>query len=343
MTISSPPVPDVAAICRDRLGRPMRTIERIGAGRNSRVFRVTLGDGGADARVVIKFYRHDAGDTRDRLATEFGAVRFLWQNGVRVIPRAIADDRDHHCAIYEYIDGDAPERAGIADADVDALVDFLTGMQAFRTRPGAAVLGAASEASFSLAALAAHVEARAERLRTTGQDAAVQQWISAVFTPLQREIFQWYDSAAAGAGQPLAVELEPDRRTLSPSDFGFHNAIRRQDGALAFVDFEYFGWDDPAKTVADFLLHPGMTLPDPLKRRFAERFLAACVFVPELAARARLVYPMFGLKWCVILLNDFLPDRATTATAETRAVQLQKADSLAARIRREYRDNPYLS
>ena len=343
MTISSPPVPDVAAICRNRLGCAVRDVERIGAGRNSRVFRVTLDEAGGNPAVVIKFYRRDPGDTRDRLATEFGAIRFLWQNGIRVIPQAIADDRDHHCAIYEYLDGEPPDRGGVAGADVDALVDFLGRMQALRDRPGAAVIGIASEASFSLAAVAAHVEARADRLRTSARAAALQLWMSDAFTPLQREIFQWYDSAAADAGQPLRAELEPARRTLSPSDFGFHNAIRRPDGSLAFVDFEYFGWDDPAKTVVDFLLHPGMTLSEALKRRFADQMLGALRLVPGLAARARLVYPMFGLKWCLILLNDFLPDRATTATPETRAVQLQKADALAARIKREYADNPYLA
>ena len=343
MTISSPPAPDVAAICRDRLGRAVRGVERIGAGRNSRVFRVTLDEAADDSTVVIKFYRRDAGDARDRLATEFGAIRFLWQNGVRIIPRAIADDRDHHCAIYEYVTGEPPDRAGIAAPDVDALVDFLAGMQTFRTRPGASALGVASEASFSLGAAAAHVQARADRLAATAQDATLLQWMNRAFVPLQHEILRWYESSAVEAGQSFDVELEPARRTLSPSDFGFHNAIRRPDGTLAFVDFEYFGWDDPAKTVADFLLHPGMTVPDSLKKRFAGRFAEALAFVPQLGARARLVYPVFGLKWCVILLNDFLPDRATTATAETRMAQLQKADALAARIRREYRDNPYLS
>ena len=46
-------------------------------------------------------------------------------------------------------------------------------------------------------------------------------------------------------------------RVLSPSDFGFHNALRRPDGTIVFVDFEYFGWDDPAKMMADAMLHPG--------------------------------------------------------------------------------------
>ena len=41
------------------------------------------------------------------------------------------------------------------------------------------------------------------------------------------------------------------QRALSPSDFGLHNALRGQDGQLRFVDFEYFGWDDPVKLVSD--------------------------------------------------------------------------------------------
>ena len=340
MSISSPPVPDIDVICRERLGRPALAIDRIGAGRNSRVFRVAL----PDETVVVKFYRHDAGDTRDRLATEFGALRFLWDNGERAVPRAIADDRNRYCAIYEYIDGDAPDRAGVAAGDVDALVDFLARLQALRAKSMSATMGPASEASFSLAAVAGHVATRADRLRASaGSEPQLQRWFDEAFDPLMREVGEWYGPAAEQAQQAMNGDLDRARRTLSPSDFGFHNAIRRQDGSLAFVDFEYFGWDDPAKTVVDFLLHPGMTLSDTLKRRFADRFLGAFSFVPGIAARARIVYPMFGLKWCLILLNDFLPDRATTASDEVRAAQLQKATALVDRIGREYRANPLLA
>jgi phosphotransferase family enzyme len=339
MTISSPAVPDVDAICREHLGSPALSVDRIGSGRNSRVFRVAL----ADRRVVVKFYRRDAGDTRDRLATEFGALRFLWDNGVRVVPRAIADDRSHYCAIYEYIDGDLPDPPSVTDRDVDALVGFLAELQPLRPKADAAGVGIASEASFSLAAVADHVKARADRLRKNAdKEQALRRWFDQAFDPLFATVRSWYRAAAADAGQPVDDEIEAARRTLSPSDFGFHNAIRRDDGSLAFVDLEYFGWDDPAKTLVDFLLHPGMELPETVKKRFADRFLRAFAFVPGLANRARIVYPLFGLKWCLILLNDFLPDRATTASAEVRATQLQKAGALVDRIGREYRENPFV-
>jgi thiamine kinase-like enzyme len=91
---------------------------------------------------------------------------------------------------------------------------------------------------------------------------------------------------------------------LSPSDFGFHNSLRRGDGRLVFLDFEYFGWDDPAKTVSDFLLHPAMELSPALRERFLTGALKA-FGDPGLGARVRAVYPLFGLKWCAILLNEF--------------------------------------
>jgi hypothetical protein len=338
MSTSSLPPPDavlsVEAICEERLGRRAGAFERIGGGRNSRVFRVPLVDGDT---VVVKFYRRDAGDTRDRLATEFGALRFMWDNGVRVVPRPIADDRGRYCAIYEYLDGDPP--ATVGEADVDALVDFLAAIQPLRPKAGEAHIGVASEASFSLGAVEAHVKARADRLRgSAGEIEALQRWFDRDFDPLFAKVAAWYRTAAGQAGQAADVEIESARRTLSPSDFGFHNAIRRPDGSLAFVDFEYFGWDDPAKTIVDFLLHPGMTLPEPLKTRFADRLLRAF----GLRERARIVYPLFGLKWCLILLNDFLPGRATTATREVRELQLAKARALTGRIRREYCENPFV-
>ena len=335
MTISSPAAPDVDAAARDLLGVSPRSARRIGAGRNSRVFRVEL-----DGRtVVIKFYRRDAGDSRDRLATEFGALKFLWDHDVRVVPRAIADSRSQYCAAYEFIDGDPP--AAIDAGDVDALVDFLAALQLLRAKAGA--IGVASEASFSLSAVVDHVKARAGRLSgSVDGEPALGEWLTRAFEPLVGEVEQWCRSTAVAAGQAFDQDIDETRRTLSPSDFGFHNAIRRPDGSLAFVDFEYFGWDDPAKTVVDFLLHPGMTLADALKKRFAARMLDAFAFVPGLRDRARIVYPLYGLKWCLILLNDFLPDRETTATNAVRAAQLQKAGALADRIRREYRENPFV-
>jgi hypothetical protein len=86
-----------------------------------------------------------------------------------------------------------------------------------------------------------------------------------------------------------------------------------------------------------------MTLETALKHRFARRILPAFADVPRLGARVRVVYPLFGLKWALILLNEFLPERAGQASGERRLEQLRKAQALTGRMASEYADNPYLS
>jgi hypothetical protein len=344
---SSTAAPDLGEICRAALGRDVVTSAPIGAGRNSRVFRIDLDGGESPSSIVVKFYRRDSGDTRDRLGTEFESLRFLWENGVRVVPRAIALDRDRHVAMYEFIAGDVPASDTVTDRDIDAAVDFLAALGRLRTAPGSQALPAASEACFSLADIVASIERRRERLQRVPADAAdavcMRGWLEETFDPLMVEVQAWCRAAAGRNGIPFDQSIESGARTLSPSDFGFHNTIRRSDGTLVFLDFEYFGWDDPAKTIADYLLHPGMALESSLKQRFASRILDAFAAVPLIAPRARIVYPLFGLKWAMILLNEFLPERAAQAIAERRLAQLQKAQTFTAQLAAEYTRNPYLS
>ena len=93
---------------------------------------------------------------------------------------------------------------------------------------------------------------------------------------------------------------------MVPSDFGFHNSLRQFDGSLAFFDFEYFGWDDPVKLTADVLLHPGTTLKPQLRSRF--RVAAGEIYGndPSFHKRLEALFPLIGLRWVLILLNEFL-------------------------------------
>ena len=76
-------------------------------------------------------------------------------------------------------------------------------------------------------------------------------------------------------GLDFITELAQEKRSLVPADFGFHNSLRQGDGSLAYVDFEYFGWDDPVKLTADILLHPGVPLGAAQRERFRSAGRAA--------------------------------------------------------------------
>jgi hypothetical protein len=103
-------------------------------------------------------------------------------------------------------------------------------------------------------------------------------------------------------------ELESAQRCISPSDFGFHNALRETDGRIRFLDFEYAGWDDPAKMAGDFFAQLAVPVPDRLFEPFVRECLQSFVRPVELIKRAELLRPLYQVKWCCIALNVFLPE-----------------------------------
>ena len=98
---------------------------------------------------------------------------------------------------------------------------------------------------------------------------------------------------------------------------------------LAFVDFEYFGWDDPAKLVAEALLHPGARMSDDARTMMGNGLRGVFDSDPDFALRLEALFPCFGLRWALILLNVFLPgyvaSRQLAPTAADRDLQLSKS------------------
>ncbi|HXP97830.1 MAG TPA: phosphotransferase, partial [Telmatospirillum sp.] len=271
----------------------------------NRLYRIDTID---DRRFALKWYPRSATDPRDRLGAEWGAVAFLERHGVKEVPRGIAFDVSSNFALYEWIDGDVV--ASPQDNDVQAMIAFAAKLHELRRTSGAETLPQASEACLSAETILTQVDRRLARLTEVAEDEpALAQFLHHEFTPRCRHAEAWarhgYNLLGWRFDRPLPSEL----MTLSPSDFGFHNALRRADGSIAFIDFEYFGWDDPAKLTADFQQHPGMSLPAPL----AEAFRTAAIRLYEqdetFRDRLRLTEPLYVLRWCMILLNEFLPER----------------------------------
>jgi hypothetical protein len=79
------------------------------------------------------------------------------------------------------------------------------------------------------------------------------------------------------------------------------------DGRLRFFDFEYAGWDDPAKMAADFFCQPRIPAPDSEFPRIVARLAELFPQDAEVAERATSLWPVYRMKWICIMLNEFLP------------------------------------
>jgi len=310
------------------------SIERLAGGGNNRVYRVETAAG----PVLLKEYFQHPADPRDRLAAEYAFTSFAWNHGIRALPQPLACDRAAGLGLYEFIAGRKLAPGEVTAAHVDEAAAFFAAVNRHRDDPAAARLPIASEACFSIAEHLACVDRRVARLATIAPESDLHRKAQRLVAT--RLMPAWNDvRATVAAGCPLLdASLPSAARVLSPSDFGFHNCLVTASG-LKFIDFEYAGWDDPAKTVCDFFCQPAVPVP---KEHF-ERFLAAAISATGDAGirdRVALLLPTYELKWCCIMLNEFLPvgdDRRSFArTDESHAVrrlkQLHKVDAALARL-----------
>jgi hypothetical protein len=193
----------------------------------------------------------------------------------------------------------------------------------------------AAEACFSLKEHVGSVDRRIGRL--TQMESA---------SPLDREARFWVEKELNPAWKKireqivrkkdLEKELDQAMRILSPSDFGFHNSLRKEDGSLVFLDFEYAGWDDPAKLVCDLANQPDR----PLSLLEAEPFSSSLVEWLGAAdfwrSRFGILAPLYQIKWACIVLNDFLPfgrnrrmfQEVESSESARKCQQLKKAQSM---------------
>jgi hypothetical protein len=328
------------------LGADVESIEAIGGGRNSRVYRVVGSD---RSRYALKaYFRHEL-ETRDRLKAEFEGLGFLWGHGVRCIAQPLAADPQDGYALYTYVEGQKVPAGRLAAADIDAAIGFLAHLKELAGVTGSESLSRASEACFSGNELMANLQMRLDRLVRLPDDVVGRPSLREF---IDDELMPAFDRMTSWSRRHMVWdrELPRDQQTLSPSDFGFHNALRLESGEWVFLDFEYFGWDDPAKTISDFVLHPGMELAFELRRRFADGLRTVLGDDGQLADRVKHLFPLFGLKWCLILLNEFLPvDRlrrqfAASLGADRAAVlagQLGKSRRMLQQVASEYEHNPW--
>ena len=329
---SALPIEEVGARASRLAGEPVRVAEMASGGGNSRVFRVE----GRHTCFAAKAYPRREGESRDRLTTEFAALTYLRENGIDCVPRPIACDREAELALYEWIDGVAI--AEPAPGDIDRATHLIERIIELGRGTERGTFDLASAACLSGAALVQQIETRCARLLDVADDAPdLERFLTLEFAPMAERLVGRARSASENEPSRFSDELDPAAWMLSPSDFGFHNALRKPDGDLVFVDFEYFGWDDPAKLVADFLWHPGMDLSVALRTRFYAAVQSAIVANGDrhFDRRVRNLHPLFGLCWCLIVLNEFLPEGWTRRSSgravdhvEAKARQLQRAQTL---------------
>ena len=292
---------DIKEWSRYILKEPISKCSELLGGGNSRVYKLETVNGYSYA---LKRYPEVAFDGRARLDTEYKSIQTLTDNGITDVPKAIARDSDLEVGLYEWIDGQPIKT--VSQCELEKAIAFIKTLHGLSQSVERSMFSLACEACLSLSELESQIEERFAKLKGAALEfPELARFLENTFEPLWHETRKW--SQDCWPIEDKLGMLASRKQTLSPSDFGFHNSVMKSSGEIVFIDFEYFGWDDPVKLGADFIWHPAMNLDEEEQRTWigtlGEIFSEDATFWNRLEA----AFPLFGLRWSMIVLNEFLP------------------------------------
>ena len=279
------------------LGADPNTIERLHGGINNQVFR--CGDGAQ--KWVIKGFRSVTPGQPDRMKAELQFLQFANQVAPGFTPILVCSDLSRRCLILEHIEGKAFRKGKPPTEEAIAAAVCFVHLLNRNQRQGVQLIEQeAAEGFLSLRQHVANVHERLQFMSCRHIEAQIRTKAEVLLGFIRAEI----DMVEARINRLIGLGLITDsidvsQCCISPGDFGFHNAIITP-GGIRFIDFEFAGWDDPAKTTLDFSLQPRV----PVLGRGLPLLMAWPKEVRKsVKIRCQQMAPILRIKWLCILLS----------------------------------------
>jgi hypothetical protein len=285
------------------LGARVDSMERLRGGINNRVFRCSEGD----QHWVIKGYAPAKPGQRDRMQAEVDFLRFAAQAAPGFTPTLIEADPERRCVVLEHLEGEAfAEGVPPSEREVGEAVEFFRQLNAEPRLAYQSIQLDAAEGFLSLREHLGNVRQRLEGMGCAHLEAALRPQAETLLQQLHTELARTEERTTRLIDQGLVADaIAPEVRCVSPSDFGFHNAIRTAAG-IRFIDFEFAGWDDPAKALVDFIFQPRVPIPGEPSALFTALHPAQR---NDVDIRYAALKPVLRVKWLCIMLAVLRPER----------------------------------
>jgi Phosphotransferase enzyme family len=293
--------PSEQVLSRLLAGSPNK-IRSVSGGANNRVWEVKTLQG----KYLLKQYFRSPEDLRDRFASEKAFYTYAQSKVPGKVPQVQTWDPEGEAGLFYWVEGRKLTEPEVTGARVQEALEFFSALNR-HPLPNLSDLPSAAEVAWTVCEHLDLVSRRIGRLQQiSGEDSEAEEarhLVREKVMPAWKRILktanrEWPEK---GRGTHRATAC------VSPSDFGFHNSLLGEDGRLRFFDFEYAGWDDPAKMAADFFCQPRIPAPASEFSRVAALLAELFPQDAEVAERARSLWPVYRMKWICIMLNEFLP------------------------------------
>ena len=265
---------------------------------NSKLFEIHLEK---KKKFAGKLYPDPIQDKRNRIITEKKAYDLLNSNKIQESPKLVSCSKDLNFTLIEWIEGE--DVVTINQEDISQAYKFIKRIKKISDRTRFHDFSLASAACLCGLDIEKQIISRMEKFTSyLPSDHPVITFIQENLSP---SFSNTLEHSKKNWPMDFSQKLEKEELVLSPSDFGFHNAIKTDKG-IKFIDFEYFGWDDPVKLTCDFILHPGMELTKELRRYWIEGMKNLFSKDKLFHKRVQCSLGLYVICWCLIVLNNFL-------------------------------------
>ena len=284
---------------------------------NSSVYKITT----TGAPIFFKIYPQESG--HNRINSEFDSTSMLFSSGMTEIQNPIACNKALGIAAYKWIDVD--DSYEYNTSTVRELLNFLKKLHDCKVKRKFDTFLMASDSCTSISEIEMQIKRRLSELdKASEHSAMLNNFLENEFKPLFKKVAIW--SKAGFSNDDYYKPIERQEMTLNPSDFGFHNILMSQDGCLKFIDFEYFGWDDPVKLASDFSHHAAMNLTKEMECLWFQGIKN--IYGECLLDRLKASWPLYGLNWCLIILNEFNNDIWNKRCLANKEIKHNRGDIL---------------
>jgi hypothetical protein len=274
-------------------------IKTVRSGKNSKIYKINTDK----KKIILKSYY---GKKNLRIKKEFQFYKYLNQTNINNVVTPIAFDFKNNFAALPYIVGNKIHK--VKNKHIVQFSNFINKIN--QKNIHSKKIGLAVEGIDNRKKYITICQNRINKLKLVDKKSAIK-----------RELYLFLNEKIIPTFKILKNKINDKRifyqvkyklykkdMIISPSDFGFHNAIESKK-KIFFFDFEYAGYDDPVKLICDFYCQPNQKVSLKQKEKFKKMIIKKSKNYEELDYLISELLPLHYLKWCCIILNEFIPSK----------------------------------
>tara|TARA_B100001250_G_C19740414_1_gene762794 strand:+ start:258 stop:1235 length:978 start_codon:yes stop_codon:yes gene_type:complete len=276
--------------------------QKIYKGINSNVWKIE----GKDFCYALKLYKID-NKNNNRYNREVSFISHLNKYKLNCVPKLIEKDKLNNWVLYDWIKGDKIK--SIDQNSIHKIINFIVDLKGIAKETRPEYIPNASDYCLSGNDFKKNIDTRLNLMeKRSKENINVKEFYDQVIVKDINDYRENFQKELLS--KSINDFISRCGKTLSQSDMGIHNIIKKPDGMFCFIDFEHSGWDSVIKTIADLILQPENILNRELSQILINESCHYFNLDNYKSDNWKIILETQRIKWALIMLNPILKNKS---------------------------------